>query len=46
MKIFFAVLAALLFVMMFDEKQPESKRYYAYAFLGTIAGILALYIIG
>lgn len=46
MKIFFAVLAAMLFLLMFGEKQPESKRYYAYSFLGAIAGIIALYIIG
>lgn len=42
MNIFFAAAAGLSLLMLLGEKKTENKRYYAYAFLGAVAGIVAL----
>lgn len=42
MIIFFAVAAALSLLVMIGEQKTENKRYYAYAFLGAVAGIILM----
>lgn len=42
MIIFFAVAAALSLLVMIGERKTENKRYYTYAFLGAVAGIVVM----
>lgn len=42
MIIFFSVAAALSLLVMIGERKTENKRYYTYAFLGAVAGIVVM----
>lgn len=46
MKIFFAIITGLLLCLIAGANDPEQRRHYVYAFLGAVAGTIALFAIG
>lgn len=46
MKIFFAVITGMLFLLMVGSEDPERHKHYAFAFLGAVAGTIAMIAIG